>query len=147
MHSLLLARFDACVFCCLVPADGEAVLYALSEQAANTEMGTKCSGGGDDVVLLNDQEEPTEVGKCCRAAAAPTPHKCMPLWQDGSLLQHVSSLECQEFPVLHFESCTASCVTCGLLLSLLLRRRSTTCGLCTPRTGRTSSSACLACLA
>lgn len=42
-------------------ADGEGVIYALSEQAANADMGTKCGGGDDDLVLLNGQEEPTEV--------------------------------------------------------------------------------------
>jgi len=45
----------------LTPHYGETVIYALSEQAANAEMGTTCSGGCDDVVLLNDQEEPTET--------------------------------------------------------------------------------------
>jgi hypothetical protein len=42
-------------------ADGEGVIYALSEQAANTDMGANCGGGDDDLVLLNAQEEPTEV--------------------------------------------------------------------------------------
>lgn len=44
-----------------VPADGEGVIYALSEAAANQEMGTKCGSDGDDLLLLNEQEEPTEV--------------------------------------------------------------------------------------
>lgn len=44
-----------------VPADGEGVIYALSEAAANQEMGTRCGSDGDDLVLLNEQEEPTEV--------------------------------------------------------------------------------------
>lgn len=41
--------------------DGEGVIYALSEAAANQEMGTRCGSDGDDLVLLNEQEEPTEV--------------------------------------------------------------------------------------
>lgn len=44
-----------------VPADGEGVIYALSEAAANEEMGTRCGSEGDDLLLLNEQEEPTEV--------------------------------------------------------------------------------------
>jgi hypothetical protein len=45
----------------VVSADGEGVIYALSEAAANQEMGTRCGSDGDDLVLLNEQEEPTEV--------------------------------------------------------------------------------------
>jgi len=71
--------------CCRLLPDGEAMLYALSEQAANTEMGTLTAdcGGGDDVVLLNDQEEPTEVSRCCSPAAAPTHHRNVLLRQSS----------------------------------------------------------------
>jgi hypothetical protein len=49
--------------CLLCPAaDGEGVIYALSEAAANAEMRTKCGSDSDDLVLLNEAEEPTEVG-------------------------------------------------------------------------------------
>jgi hypothetical protein len=44
------------------PTDGEGVIYALSEAAANEEMRTSCGSEGDDLVLLNEREEPTEVG-------------------------------------------------------------------------------------
>jgi hypothetical protein len=45
-----------------VVTDGEGVIYALSEAAANMEMCTSCGSEGDDLVLLNEREEPTEVG-------------------------------------------------------------------------------------
>lgn len=50
-----------CVYVCCCPPDGEGVIYALSEAAANGEMCTRCGSDGDDLVLLNEQEEPTEV--------------------------------------------------------------------------------------
>lgn len=51
-----------CGVCVCAAIDGEGVVYALSEAAANEEMCTSCGGEGDDLVLLNEQEEPTEVG-------------------------------------------------------------------------------------
>lgn len=46
-------------------------MYALSAQAANEEMGAKCTGGGDNCFLLNDDEEATEVRPCGTACWTP----------------------------------------------------------------------------
>jgi hypothetical protein len=58
--------------------DGEGVIYALSEAAANQEMGTRCGSDGDDLVLLNEQEEPTEV--------------CSTVWETGLCVVHCAPL-------------------------------------------------------
>lgn len=65
--------------CCCAPADGEGVIYALSEAAANAEMATRCGSDGDDLALLNEQEEPTEVCVCVRWRAVVCAVAC-PVW-------------------------------------------------------------------